>query len=234
MARQVYGELVALRACHLPNDARAGREIKALLEPHLQGGVNYLDERIGLALAAAHLWDEPNATKLATDILVGLIPGATERLARAILSVFRFTEGFDLDDRTRRLLTAVVHNLTILAWLDNGDLFEHLEALLPHEADVVCKICRELVRLRGESLGSLQSGWALHASRLTTISITLQRLDSPIREMGLELFEAMLDLHLPDAEAALLEIDQRLPSPLTGIIPRPRRPRRSRRGGQTA
>jgi hypothetical protein len=165
----------------------------------------------------------------ATDTLVRLIPGAADRLARAILLVFRCTDGLVPDDATHRVLDAIVQNLPVLSGLDEGWLLEHLEGLLPHEAEAACRISRELVRLRGEELGSLRTGWAVHAAHLTSIAITLQRLDSPLREMGLELFEAMLDLHLPDAEAALLEIDQRLPSPLTGIMPRLRR---RRRGGK--
>ena len=63
---------------------------------------------------------------------------------------------------------------------------------------------------------------------MTAIAITVHRLESPLREMGLELFEAMLELHLPDAEAALMELDQRLPAPLVGVMPRRRRMKRTK------
>ena len=219
MALQAYGELMALRAHHIPKDVDAYAEIDTLLDPELRGTENRLAERIGLALAAAKLWDEPSARLLSTNLLVSLIPGATDRLARAILSVFRGNEALDPDVETHRLLGALARDRAILAWLDEGWLLEKLEGLLPHEAQAGYEISRELVKLRGELLGSLQSGWALHTSQLTTIAITLQRMEAPLREEGLELFEALLDLHISEAEVALMELDQRLPPHLTGFFP---------------
>ncbi|MEI6536532.1 MAG: hypothetical protein WCN98_14390, partial [Verrucomicrobiaceae bacterium] len=87
--RQAYGELIALRAHHAPSDARVREELSTLLSPALRDAKDCDDERVGLALAAAYLWDEPTSTRLATEILVGLIPRAKDRLARAILLVFQ-------------------------------------------------------------------------------------------------------------------------------------------------
>ena len=56
----------------------------------------------------------------------------------------------------------------------------------------------------------------MHAANLTTVALTLHRMDDPCRRMGLELFESLLDIRLPDAEAALREIDLRLPARRAG------------------
>ena len=50
----------------------------------------------------------------------------------------------------------------------------------------------------------MQRGLSLRVANLTNVALTLHRLDDPCRGMGLELFEALLDMQLPDAEAALL------------------------------
>src|SRR5262249_45006254 len=103
---------------------------------------------------------------------------------------------------------------------------------LPNEAETVYRLCREVIHQRGQDLASLQRGWSMHAANLTTVALTLHRMDNPYRGMGLELFEALLDIRLPDAEAALREIDLRPPGAVGGMPPiRPRRPRRRRNGG---
>jgi hypothetical protein len=117
--------------------------------------------------------------------------------------------------------------------LSDGGFVEQLADLLPNEAEAVFRICRELVRLRHGELGSIQSGWAAHASHMTNIAITLQRMEGELRDFGVELFEALLEGGIADAEGALREIDQRIPTPLTGTMLRPRRQRRRRRAALT-
>jgi len=184
--------------------------------------------QVGIAAACSRLWFEPAGRGFVTDTILRMIPQATGRLARTILEVFTFSDSLPADDATRRLLAALIEYPGVLAYLGDGQITERLEALLPQEAEAVYHVCRELVRHRRDDLRSVASGWSLNAANLTTISLTLQRMGAGMRELGLDLFESLLDAGLPDAESTLREIDRRIPSPIQGIIPRPRRRRRRR------
>ncbi|MBX9579615.1 MAG: hypothetical protein K2X87_04840 [Gemmataceae bacterium] len=224
-AAQAYGELVALRAVAF-GDERARAEVARYTGPVADPGPGAEGVRLGVVLAVARLWTEPAARALATDVLVGLIPTAEGLLARAVFDVFTAADDLPHDEPTHRLLAALADHPGVLAHLSDGWVTERLEALLPAEADAVYRICRELVRLRRADLGSLASGWAAHAANLTNIALTLHRLGPDARGWGLELFESLLEAGLPDAESALRELDRRIPSPVGGVMPRPRRRRR--------
>jgi hypothetical protein len=141
------------------------------------------------------------------------------------MQVFPLSNRLAVDKATHRLLETLAAHPRVLASARQGWFIEALEALLPNEAEAVYKLCREVVRLYSGEFGSIQTAWAMHAANLTTVAITLQRLEEPYRGMGLELFEALLDIGLPDADATLRELDRRLPQP---GMPRPRRLRRRR------
>jgi nucleoside phosphorylase len=220
---QVYGEIVALRSFLFPEDGRANQEISLLVEPGPSDQDDISAVRTGVSFACANMWDQPAVRHAATDRLIGLLPQADDAVARAIMQVFLAANQLPPDEETHRLLQALVEYPGPIAVGEEGWFLERLEGLLPNEAELVFKLSREVVRRRSQELGSIQTGWALHAASLTTIAITLQRLEEPFREMGLELFEGLLDIHLPDAEATLREIDQRPPGAIRTRAPRARR-----------
>jgi hypothetical protein len=162
---------------------------------------------------------------------VRLIPGATDLIGSALMHIFSASDSLLPDAATHRVLEELIQHPQIMSCTEDGWLIERLESLLPHEPETVYRLCREIVKLRGRDLGSLQRGWAMHTANLTNIALTLHRLDSPYRGLGLELFEALLDIHLPDAEAALREMDLRPPGAGGQALPRlaARRHRRRRR-----
>jgi hypothetical protein len=182
--------------------------------------------RVGVAFTSVNMWGRPDTREAATALLLWLIPNADANTSKAILQALTQERSLPRDDSTHRLLEAVANNPHVLAALEETWLLEHLEALLPHEAELVFRVSKEIIELRSRDLNSLQSGWSMHSANLTNIALTLHRLAPPYRAMGLELFEALLGARLPDAELALREIDQRLPLSNTGAVLRPRRGRR--------
>lgn len=229
---QAYGELLGLRALIYPDDERARRELEAVIGSGPEPPADLQTVRLGVAFACANLWERADTRRAATECLVRLTPGADDDVGSAVMHVFVASDSLLPDDATHKLLDALVRSPRALESAERGWLIERLEGLLPNEAKIVYRLCREVIRLRSQDLGSLQRSWSMHAANLTNIALTLHRLDNPYRGMGLELFEALLDISLPDAEAALREIDLRPPGKDVGVMPRRHRRRRPRRGAE--
>lgn len=220
-AGQAYGELVMLRAAVFGTE-RHGEEVRAYTDPTRELDENGIAVAEGIAVACSRLWSDATARAHVTDIMVRLISWVTGPVARAILDVFTFAENLPPDVHTKRLLAAIAARPAVLVDLQDGWIAERLEGLLPAEAESICLISKELARVRRAELGAVGSSWSQYAANLTTISLTLQRLDKPLREQGIELFESLLESGIHDAESAVREMDQRIPNPINGFLPRPR------------
>jgi hypothetical protein len=206
---QAFGELLALRTVLYREDERARRELENVLSDAFDTETDISAVRTGVAFTCAHLWPRPDVRQAVTDIVLQLIPRKDAQVSRALIQVVSLTEDLPPDDATHRVLAALVQHPHHLAEAGNGWFIERFESLLPNEAAAIYELCREIVRLHKDDLGSIHTRWAAHTANLTTIALTLQRLDQPYREMGLELFESLLELHFSDAEATLRELDGR-------------------------
>jgi nucleoside phosphorylase len=227
---QAYGELLGLRVLIYPEDERARREIEAVLGCGPEPPADLQAVRTGVAFACANLWKRADTRRAATECLVRLILDADDDVGSAVMHLFIPSDSLLPDDATHQLLDALMRCPQVLVCTEEGWFIERLERLLPNEAETVCRLCREVIRLRGQDFGSIQRSWSMHAANLTSVALTLHRLDDPYRGMGLELFEALLDIRLPDAEAALREIDLRPPGKDVRVLPQ--RHRRRRRGAE--
>ena len=219
-----YGELLTVRALEVPEDVAAQERLQHLL----QQDASLTNERVlsltGIAFACVHLWTEPPLRHRATELLVRLLPLAEATVAGAVMRVFALTPDLPPDAATRTLLEALVDRPAVLAADPEGYLVARLARLLPHEAELVGRLTRATIRIHRQDVASLSSPWSRQAADLTTIALTLHRLNEPHRRVGLELFEDLLTLRVTDAEAALRELDQRLQTP--GMPSRPLRRRR--------
>jgi hypothetical protein len=222
---QAYGELLALRALLFPEDERAQRDLRSAIEASSGDGGAV---RTGIAFTCANMWERADTRQAATECLVRLITCADDNVGSAVMHVFDASDSLLPDNATHRLLDALVRSPGPLLRAEDGWFIERLEGLLPNEAETVYRLCREVIHQRGQDLGSLQRSWSMHTANLTNVALTLHRMDDPYRAMGLELFEGLLDIRLPDAEAALREIDLRPPGAGVGVMPRPRRHGRRR------
>lgn len=180
---------------------------------------------VGIAHAAAHGWDEPDARPQATRLLCQLIPKAAGPVIDAIGTVFWAKEDFPADDQTELLLQTLADHPNALGGRNVTDLLAHLVKLVPHQPHIVLAVCRAIVERRGTELTSISYGLFSAGPHLVNIAMTLQRFEDT-KSDGLDLLESLLRLGIDDAFAILREVDIR---PASGRRREPRK-RRRRKG----
>ncbi|MFO1040469.1 MAG: hypothetical protein U0941_01710 [Planctomycetaceae bacterium] len=219
LPRQAYGEVltwIALRDQYDWAKEWLNRELSAKAtsvdtdEPIL----------VGIAFAAARLWDEQDVRMEASLLLSRLIPHTTDKIGQAIGTVFWAEHDFAVDDATDNLLRAFSNYPSSLSKIPVLDFVEHLAKLTLHRRELVLNVCRGIAKL-GRHEGRLFEIGHL----LVEISMTLQRF-SETRDGGLSLLEELLQLGLDDAISILRDIDIR---PNQASQPPVRRGRRRRR-----
>lgn len=185
--------------------------------------------RAGLAFAAANLWGGPEQRDNATDLLVRLIPSANAAIANAVLGAFRMVEELRPDGATVRLLECLADHSHVIALAGDSFLIERLESLLPHEATLVGRLALKIVELWKESLGDIRTSIAATTPQLVNLALTLHRLGGDTRELGMTLFEKLLEAQAYGAREALLQIDRplRFSGGNLGFHPRIRRSHRN-------
>jgi glycosyltransferase involved in cell wall biosynthesis len=223
---QAYGELLALLATRKnateASRDRLERELTVYASAPVVSGVV-----LGVAHSAARLWSVPERRRAATDILIRIVPCAQGPIAEAVMYAFQPDDSVAWDDATRALLQALLAAPTVLP-AEKGMWFaERLQQLLPAGAELVADIALALARAAPAPTDYLLR----HGSELVDLATTLQRLGSPVREKGLDLFEVLLEHQAYGARALLAEIDPqgepRKPMLVVRSKPRPRRrPRR--------
>jgi nucleoside phosphorylase len=218
-SRQAFGELLTLIAFRDKKYAWAmkklHREMLCIKDPQT------FDEPIavGIAFAAAHLFDESQVRLEASHVLRDVIPHATDRIRQAIATVFWACESFAADEATESLLGAFTKTPNSLSGIGIVDLVEHLMALLPHKRELVLDVCNAILKTGREEADLFEVG-----PHLVKIAMTLQRFPDT-RSEGLLLLENLLRLGLDDAFRILSDIDIR-PSSAARREPRKRRRRR--------
>ncbi len=200
--QQAYGELVGLVATVKEKDnwARARDEIIA-------SGTD--DMKIGLAYAAVNMWSDEELRQRAGETLVALLKGASKELVAAVMDVFRVTDELAPDASTVELLRALADSSTDMSAAPSDFVVERLQALLPHEAELIATIAEKLVAAWRGELGDMRTGTAIAAPQLTDLALTLHRLGGTSRQSGVALFEAMIEIDAYGARETLAEIDGR-------------------------
>ena len=200
--RRAYGELVGLVAAVTATNGwtRARDEIIA-------AGTNEM--KIGLAYAALNLRADQKLKLNADQTLVALLKDASKDLVAVVMDIFRMSDEFEPNTSTVQLLRALADPDTDMSAAPSHFVVERLQALLPHEAELVARIAEKLVvAWRGE-LGDMRTGTAIAAPQLTDLALTLHRLGGASRQSGINLFEAMIEIDAYGARDTLAEIDGR-------------------------
>jgi len=223
--QRAYGELVGLVATVKlkGNWARARDEIIA-------SGTD--DMKIGLAHAAVNMWSDEKLRLSASETLVALLKGASKDLVAAVMDVFRVTDELAPDALTVELLCALADPSTNMSAAPSHFVVERLQALLPHEAELIAAIAEKLVAAWRGELGDMRAGNATVAPQLTDLALTLHRLGGTSRQSGVALFETLIEIDAYGARETLTEIDGRFGPHQAAIrqrLPRRRRPRGPRR-----
>ena len=226
IANQAYGELVGLVHILRPAEPWFAETAKTVAS---STNLKTVGSRVGLAFAAANLWENPDNAVDAVELLVQLIPNADAKVARAILDSFRTAEELRPDRSTERLLQCLVAHPKIFGLAGSSFVAERLETLLPHEAELVGRLALTITEQWKESLGDIRTSIAADAPELVNLALTLHRLDGSAKELGTTLFERLIQLQAYGAREALQEIDRPLDPPSRNVGPRPRLARRNAR-----
>ncbi|PQA79616.1 hypothetical protein C5F52_29375 [Limnohabitans sp. TS-CS-82] len=200
--QQAYGELVGLVSTV---NARSDWELAR--DEIIDTGSD--QTKIGLAHSAVNLRADKKFALGASQTLVALLKGATKELVAVVMDVFRVTSELVPDTSTLQLLRALADPVTDVSVAPSHFVVERLQALLPHEAELVANIAKKLVTAWRDGLGDVRTGTSIAAPQLTDLALTLHRLGGPSRQSGVDLFEAMIEIDAYGARATLAEIDGR-------------------------
>jgi hypothetical protein len=180
---------------------------------------------VGVAFAAAQIWEEVPWRSDAAHFLEMVAPRATKRIAQAFGTVFWASEDFVDDDNTRWLLRTIAAFPDVLTASMVHDLVVHLAKLCKYEQELVLQITQEIVKRFGSDVGNISTELYGSGVGLVNIAMTLQRF-SNTRTAGLTLLEELLKLGVGEAFNLLRDIDIRPSGRLSQSLERPRRRRR--------
>lgn len=149
-------------------------------------------------------------------------------MVAAVMDVFRLTDELVPDASTVDLLRALADSNTDLSAAPSYFVVGRLQALLPHQVDLIANIAERLVAAWRGELGDMWSEAAAASPQLTDLALTLHRLGGTSRQSGVALFEAMIEMDAYGARETLAEIDGRFGSYQGAARQRLARRRRSR------
>lgn len=165
--------------------------------------------KIGLAHAAVNMWTDEKLRMSASETLLALLKGASKDLVAAVMDVFRVIDELTPDVSTVELLRALADADTDMSAAPSHFVVERLQALLPHEAELIAAVAEKLVAAWRGELGDMRTGTAAASPQLTDLALTLHRLGGTSRQSGVALFEAMIEIDAYGARETLAEIDGR-------------------------
>jgi nucleoside phosphorylase len=220
-SQQAYGELLLIQYLQYQDEWSVER-----IRHHLATQDN---EAIlcGLAHAASYLWVQQRCRAIAAEILYTLASSSTESIQHAVASVFRWSrDRFQLNPGMLNIVEAICKNRGILLEATN-DLTEIIETknLVNNNPEIVVKVCQSLIGIFAD-LTNPAPATAFIAESLTTIAIQLHR-QTRYRDIGLQIFEDLLALNIPETRSALETLDRK--PHRFGFYISPRRRLRSRR-----
>lgn len=181
--------------------------------------------RLGAINAAVNLFPDAEYRERASELLVRISPQISGVAWNNLFDVFRLVDEITPDPSWVALLTAIEANLAGAPKINATFVVDRLQTLLPHHALLVAKIARRLINTWCDELGDIQTGTAGSASELVDLAITLHRIGDDTREIGLELFEQLVEIQAYSAKETLDQIDNRFRNQAQQ---RPRLPRRNR------
>ena len=220
LGQQSYGEMLMWYFCHHPDVTWAKQEIQnALNDPNLIG------VHRGIAFAAANNWSSSVCQDQCTSALLDLAGSNDQVVHQAISIVFRGIETIQINTHMRTIIESIILNDKLL--MESAiNLIEGLESATSGEPELVFKVCSRFLDIGAEDIKNMATRYAYLAEPLVSIALTLHRMSSPHREMGLILFEKLSESNIQEARQALDNLDRR---PLRSKLNRPGHRRRKRR-----
>ena len=219
---QLAGELTSLIAFVRPELPWASLLLEAVI---FDKGTEWT--RLGAINTAVNLFPHAEYRERASEFLVRIIPLARGEAWRNLFDLFRIVDEISPEPAWIALLIAIEANLSQASEVDATFVVDRLASLLPHEATLVARIAKRLIVAWSNELGDISTSIAGSAAELVDLAVTLHRLGDQTREIGLELFEQLVEIQAYTARETLEHIDNRFRS--RGPQRRLRLPRRRRR-----
>jgi hypothetical protein len=177
----------------------------------------------GIAFAAANLWKEHGCRSRATEVFETLSKRGCPEVNHALADIFLFDK-FVPNKDSKRVLRATAENPEVIQDVDAYHFAEMIALFVPSVPDIVLNLANALLdQLESQRDDEHRRNYDLSDSALTSIAITLQRMDERRRSAGLDLFERLLKLGFSATVQTIRELDNR---PLNVIHPTRRRRRR--------
>ena len=202
--RQAYGEIVACTALLHPGAAWAQARLDALIEnPALE------EARAGAALSAAHRWTDSDARARAWDILERLLRTGEPGVRQAVTEIFAIVREWTADRPTNSLLTALTDGPYLPSGHNANLIPKQLASLMDDYPVLVARVAKRLVAAWRNELANVQTHNAMAAQPLVDLAVNLHRLGDETREIGIELFEELLEIDAYGTRQTRDEIDNR-------------------------
>ena len=203
-ARQAYGEIVACTALLHPGAAWVQARLDELIEnPALE------EARAGATLSAAHRWTDSDARARAWNILERLLPAGEPGVWQAVTEIFSVVREWTADRPTNSLLTALADGPYLPSGHNANLIPEQLASLMDDYPALVARVAKRLVAAWRNELAYVHTHTAMAAQPLVDLAVNLHRLGGETREIGIELFEELLEIDAYGARQTRDEIDNR-------------------------
>lgn len=180
---------------------------------------------MGVAFAAANLWRESGCRSRATDVFQKLAEKGCPQVNRALADVFLFDK-FVPNKDSKRILRATAEHPAVVQDVDACQFAEVLQLFVASDPDIVLKLANTLLdQLESQPDDKHRRNFDLSDAALTSIAMTLQRMDDRLRNAGLDLLERLLRLGFLATVQTVTELDNRP----VNVVRRVRRRRRRRK-----
>ena len=219
---QAAGEMLMLRFALKGN---IEPELGVLLERHLSSANDEGFTRqfhIGLAYAASHLWAEADFRAEVHPYLLSLFDSNDEKVVAAAAHVFA-TRELKPDRFSRELLEHLQARPLLLRQIADNDFGECLISMLDTVPLVIGNTASSVLDGAGDDFFHGTSSRYFLVEHLLTVSLRLQELGDPHRELGAHIFERLLEFNTSEARSMVLDLDKRTANATRAHAPRRRR-----------
>lgn len=205
---QGFGELLALYHLWFPEVFWAKREMDLVFDD-LTAYRKASKTLIGIAHTIAAAWWQPSYRSLSSPFLERLLVSDLADCAVALSSIATTSNSLPKDGPTIHLLQLLANQPKIFSYTRFYLIAQKLEDLLDFCPTEVYLVAQAIASQLKVDLTDYKTEKPIIAGNLVSIAITLQRLGDEHRAQGIDLFESLLEIDVPDAFSALSELDQR-------------------------
>ncbi len=221
MGKQAKGELLGLS--YMASDGF--QSVDAFIEGAI-ASKSAVDSQIlkGIAFVAANLWKDNHCRARSTLVFERLAERECPLISEALMKVILF-EKFVPNRHSKRILQAMDKFPAVIQGVDAYSFPEMLEEFVISDPSSVVRLSNSLLdQLLSEEDNGHRRNYDLSDAAMTSVAMTLQRMEGQLRADGLDLFERLLTMGFSATAQTIREIDNR---PIN-VPPRIRHRRRRR------